>query len=206
MSLKRYGWRLVEFWLGCGLLLSALAALADGAFGAEIGFVTGTATIATTAISDTVFRADGTAASGTVLISWPAFTNVYGANVPAGSTSVVLGAGGALNVNLVPNAGSTPIGSYYTVVYHLDDGSVTHSYWVVPVRVGTVTVSAISTSVLPLSVAQTTVSQAYVDTAIAAAVAGTPLDTTPYVLKAGDTMTGPLVLPADPIHCAAGER
>src|SRR5258708_2434507 len=44
-----------------------------------------------------------------------------------------------------------------------------------------------------------TVSKSYVDTAIAAAVTGHPLDSsTPYVLKTGDTMTGPLVLPGDP--------
>ena len=36
-----------------------------------------------------------------------------------------------------------------------------------------------------------TVSKSYVDTAIAAAVSGHPLDSSPYVLKAGDTMTGP---------------
>ena len=43
-----------------------------------------------------------------------------------------------------------------------------------------------------------TVSKAYVDNAIAVAVTGTPLDSSPYVLKAGDTMTGPLSLPGDP--------
>jgi len=43
------------------------------------------------------------------------------------------------------------------------------------------------------------VSKNYVDTAIAAAVTGHPLDSSnPFVEKAGDTMTGPLVLPADP--------
>ena len=47
-----------------------------------------------------------------------------------------------------------------------------------------------------------TVSKSYVDTAIAAAVTGHPLDSTPYVLKAGDTMAGPLLLPADPVSPA----
>jgi hypothetical protein len=44
-----------------------------------------------------------------------------------------------------------------------------------------------------------TVSKSYVDTAIAVAISGHPLDDSPYVLKAGDTMTGPLVLPGDPV-------
>jgi hypothetical protein len=90
------------------------------------------------------------------------------------------------------------MGSYYTAIFHLSDGSVTREYWVVPVSSTAVTVSAIETTVLPASVAMQTVTKNYVDTAIAAAVTGHPLDSSPYVLKAGDTMTGPLVLPADP--------
>ena len=83
------------------------------------------------------------------------------------------------------------MGSYYTAVYHLDDGSVSREYWVVPVSRCPVSVSAIQSTVLPTSVAMQTVSKSYVDTAIAAAVTGHPLDSsTPYVLKAGDTMTG----------------
>ena len=39
---------------------------------------------ATTRVSDTVFRADGTPASGTVLISWPAFTTADSKPVAAG--------------------------------------------------------------------------------------------------------------------------
>jgi hypothetical protein len=70
---------------------------------------------------------------------------------------------------------------------------------VVPVSQFPVLVSAIRSSVLPTSVAMQTVSKSYVDTAIAAAVTGHPLDSsTPYVLKTGDTMTGALVLPGDP--------
>src|SRR5260370_21773407 len=91
------------------------------------------------------------------------------------------------------------MGTCYTAVYHLDDGSVSREFWVVPVSQFAVLVSAIRSTVLPTSVAMQTVSKSYVDTAIAAAVTGHPLDsTTPYVLKAGDTMTGALVLPGDP--------
>jgi len=44
-----------------------------------------------------------------------------------------------------------------------------------------------------------TVSKQYVDNAIAAAATGFQLDSSPYVQKAGDTMSGPLLLPADPV-------
>jgi hypothetical protein len=161
--------------------------------------VAGVAQVATTHVADTIYHADGTVATGTVIISWPAFTTSNGDLIPSGSTSAVIAAGGALSVQLIPNAGSTPIGSYYTAVYHLDDGSVSREYWVVPVSLAAVKVSAIESTVLPTSVAMQTVSKSYVDTAIAAAVTGYPLDSSPYVLKAGDTMTGPLVLPADPV-------
>ena len=90
-------------------------------------------------------------------------------------------------------------GNYYTAVYHLDDGSVSREFWVVPVSQVPVQVSAIESTVLPTSVAMQTVSKNYVDTAIAAAVTGHPLDSSnPFVEKTGDTMTGPLVLPGDP--------
>jgi len=156
------------------------------------------AQVATTTVADTVYRADGTPATGTVLVSWGAFSTATGVSVPGGSTSAVIAAG-MLSVQLAPNAGSMPMGSYYTAVYHLDDGTVSREYWVVPVSSGAVHLSAIRSTVLPTSVAMQTVSKAYVDTAIAAAVTGHPLDgSVPYVLKAGDTMTGALVLAGDP--------
>ena len=85
----------------------------------------------TTMISGIVYRADGTPASGTLLISWPAFTT-GGQAVAAGTKSVTLGPGGALSVALVPNTGATPAGTFYTVVYQLNDGTVKTEYWVVP--------------------------------------------------------------------------
>ena len=176
-------------WMLIGLLLAACTA-------------TIVAQVSTTRIADTIYHANGTAAAGTVLISWPAFTTSNGDSIPSGSASAVIAASGALSVQLIPNAGSTPIGSYYTVVYHLDDGSVSRQYWVVPASLTAVKISAIESTVLPTSVAMRTVSKSYVDTAIAAAVTGHPLDSTPYLLKSGDTMTGPLILPADPVSSA----
>ena len=167
-------------WILIGVLLAALT-------------VTGAAQVATTTVADTIYHANGTAATGTVLISWPAFTTSSGDSIPSGSTSAVIAANGALDVPLIANAGATPVGSYYTAAFHLDDGSVKREYWVVPVSKAAVKVSVIESTVLPTSVAIQTVSKSY------AAASSQPLDSSPYVLKAGDTMTGPLVLPGDPV-------
>lgn len=56
--------------------------------------MTATTVPATTRIDDVVYRADGTVASGPVLISWPAFSTSGGAPVAAGSERVLLGVGG----------------------------------------------------------------------------------------------------------------
>jgi len=75
----------------------------------------------TTIVQDVVYRADGTPAAGTLVISWPAFTAADNSAVAAGSMSVAIGAQGAINVSLVPNAGGTPDGTYYKVIYKLDN-------------------------------------------------------------------------------------
>ena len=191
MHWKPRGWTLI------GMLLLAIPGAMTVMKVTAAAQATSGSGIATTRVTDTVYRADGTAAEGTVIVSWQAFTTASGQAVPSGSTSATI-TGGALSLQLVPNAGSTPMGTYYTAVYHLDDGSVSREFWVVPVSQFSVLVSAIRSSVLPTSVAMQTVSKSYVDTAIAAAVTGHPLDSTPYVLKSGDTMTGSLMLPGDP--------
>jgi hypothetical protein len=124
------------------------------------------AQVVLTPVGDTVYHADGTAAAGTVLISWPSFTTTGGQTVSKGSTSVTLGAGGSLSVSLAANAGGTPMGTYYTVVYHLDDGTVSREYWTIPVSTLPVKLTAVRASVLPTSVAMQTVTKQYVDQAI----------------------------------------
>jgi hypothetical protein len=106
---RPYGWL---FLLLAGLVASAMSAQ----------------TLPTTMITDTVYRADGTPAGGTLLISWPEFTTAALGAVAAGNTSVTLGAGGALSVGLVANANATPANTVYTVVYQLDDNSVPPRY------------------------------------------------------------------------------
>ncbi|WP_433984366.1 hypothetical protein RBB78_05205 [Tunturiibacter empetritectus] len=192
MHWKPKGWTLIGM-----LLLAAPGAMTVMKVAAAAQATTPN-TIATTQVTDTIYRGDGTLANGSVIVSWQAFTAASGQAVPSGTTSATI-TNGALSLALVPNAGSTPIGTYYTAVYHLDDGTVSRQFWVVPVSQAPVQVSTIESTVLPTSVAMQTVSKNYVDTAIAAAVTGHPLDSTnPFVEKAGDTMTGPLVLPGDP--------
>jgi hypothetical protein len=83
----------------------------------------------TTTVSDVVYRADGSPSAGTLLISWPTFTTAAGAAIAAGTKSVALGPDGALSVALVPNAGSTPAGTVYSVVYQLSDTIAAIENW-----------------------------------------------------------------------------
>jgi len=159
-------------WILIGVLLAAALT------------ATGVAQVATTQVADTIYHADGTAATGTAIVSWPAFTTGAGDAIPAAASPRPLRRACAERA-AGPQRGRHADGSYYTVVYHLDDGTVSRQYWVVPASAAAVRVSAVESTVLPASVAMQTVSKSYVDTAIAAAVAGHPLDSTPYVLKAG---------------------
>ncbi|MGO9403214.1 MAG: hypothetical protein ACLPVW_07065 [Terriglobales bacterium] len=77
---------------------------------------------ALTTISGTVYRADGTAAAGTVLISWPSFQTAEGDAVAAGNLAVTIGPLGAFTAQLVPNVGATPAGTYYVAVRYSDVG------------------------------------------------------------------------------------
>ncbi len=82
------------------------------------------------------------------------------------------------------------MGSYYTVVYHLDDGTVSRENWVVPVASSPVQLTAVRSTVMPMSVAMQTVSKAYVDRAVAGVSAGATASTLGTVkLAAGQTST-----------------
>ena len=135
---------------------------------------------ATTTINDFVYRADGSLAGGTLLISWPTFSTGTGQTVAAGKKSVPLGPGGALSVALVPNTGATPAGTYYTVVYQLDDGTVKTEFWVV-------------TPTSPTTIAAVRTVLGSGNSGVTSSGSGS------FVNKAGDTMTGPLQLPGDPV-------
>ena len=194
---------------------------------------------ALTTISGTVYRADGTAASGTVLVSWPSFQTAEGDAVAAGNLSVTIGPLGAFTAHLVPNVGASPAGTYYVVVFQLNDGTVRTEYWAVPATSPTTIAAVLTTPGTGLGNLAAT--QQYVNTAVATRaldatvvhLSGTetitgakqfalpPALPTPsgvndaankgyvdaavanvgggsFVSKAGDTMSGPLTLPADP--------
>jgi len=112
------------------LLLAAVAAFGFrlSAFGAPVP----PSGPGTTTVADTVYMADGTSAAGSLIITWPAFVTASGTAVAGGSTTTTLGPSGELSVALVPNAGATPAGVYYTVVYQIGSGDVKTEYWVVP--------------------------------------------------------------------------
>jgi hypothetical protein len=142
-------------------------------------------TLPTTMISDTVYRADGTPAGGTLLISWPEFTTAALGAVAAGNTSVTLGSGGALSVGLVSNANATPANTIYTVVYQLNDGTVKTEYWVVPTTSPT-TISAVRTTLGAGSSASEMATQQYVN----AALAGKANDAAVVHLNGAETIIG----------------
>jgi hypothetical protein len=121
---------------------------------------------ARTTVSDVVYRADGSLAAGTLLISWPAFTTADHAAVAAGSLSVPIGPGGAVSVALVPNEGAEPAGTYYKVVLKLNGGDTSTEYWTVPAA-SPASLSAIRATVMPAGVAVQAASRAYVDIAVA---------------------------------------
>lgn len=148
------------------------------------------AQISTTTVQGTIYRADGTAASGTLLVSWSAFTTAQNQAVAAGNLSAAIGADGFVSVNLTPNAGAQPSGSYYTAVYQLSDGTVSREYWVVPAS-GTATVAAVRAQLEPSTVAVQTVSQSYLNSALASLSSS-------WLPLTGGTLTGPLTLSADP--------
>src|SRR5487761_1452299 len=145
------------------------------------------AQVTTTTLQDTVYHADGTTATGTILVTWPAFVTASGKTVVAGKTTAKIGAGGQVALNLAPNVGSTPAGSFYTAVYHLDDGTVSKEYWSVP-NVPSTTVAAIRSLVMPASVAMQTVSTSQINSLLGS-----------YLPLNGGTLKGALQLQADPV-------
>ncbi len=137
-----------------------------------------------TTISDVVFRADGTPAGGTLLISWPEFSTAGGQAVAAGNKSVILGAGGVLSVQLAPNVGATPAGTFYSVVYQLNDGTAKTEFWVVP------TTSPTTIAVVRTTPGTGTVSQFATQQYVNAAVAAKANDAAVVHLAGTETISG----------------
>ena len=120
-----------------------------------------------TLVQDTLYRADGKVAHGTLTIRWNGFTSSGGEAVAAGEMTVKTNANGGIAIPLIANTGSSPSGTYYRVYMKLDDGTTSEELWVVP-AVATTTIAAIRAKVAPQAVAAQFVSRDYVDTALAA--------------------------------------
>ncbi len=146
--------------------------------------------ITTTTVQGTVYLANGSVGSGTLVLRWPAFTTAAGQSIAADSTTVTIAPDGFVSVNLAPNLGATPAGLFYTAVYYLSDGTSTTQYWVVPAA-SSATIAQVQAQVMPAAQAVQAVSKAYVDEAIAEASLS-PLS------ASGGTLTGPLYLSGDP--------
>src|SRR5579871_5669331 len=100
-----------------------------------------------TQISDTLYEATGTLASGTATISWPAFTSQDNFPIAQGSTTITI-SNGSVSVQLVPTIGATPAGTSYTVTYFLQNSVTYTEYWTVPQN-GPVTLTQVRTTPVP---------------------------------------------------------
>jgi len=179
-------WMRLKLELGAGPRLALVLCL----LWAALGTVAGAQTISTTTVSGTVYLANGSVGSGTLVLSWPAFTTASGQSIAADSTTVTIATNGFVTVNLAPNLGATPAGLYYTAVYYLSDGTTTTQYWVVPAATSA-TIAQVQSQLMPAAQAVQAVSKAYVDEAIADASLS-------QNCAAGCTLTGPLYLSGDP--------
>jgi len=95
---------------------------------AALGFLAPAQAISTTTVQGTVYLANGAPGSGTLQLSWPAFTTASNQAVAADKLTVNIGADGFISVNLAPNLGSSPAGLYYTAIYHLSDGTTSTEF------------------------------------------------------------------------------
>jgi hypothetical protein len=147
-------------------------------------------TVTTTTVQGTVYLANGAPASGTLTLSWPAFTTSNGLAVASDTLFAAIAANGYVSVNLAPNLGSTPAGLFYTAVYNLSDGSTSTEYWTVPAT-SPATIAQVRAQVMPAAQAVQAVSKAYVDQSIQSLAQGT-------LASVGGTLSGPLYLNGDP--------
>ena len=162
----------VARWVAAWLLAMGLAAMAWAQ------------AVTTTTVEGTVYLANGQPGSGTLVISWPAFTTAAGQAVAADSTTMTIGSDGFVSVSLAPNVGATPAGEYYTAVFDMSDGTTSTQYWVVP-SAAQATLAQVQAQVMPAAQAVQAVNKAYVDQAIAELAASGGLSAN------GGTLTGP---------------
>jgi len=176
-------------WLCAGRRMGIFL-IAAGLLRMASGWIADAQALGTTTVQGTVYLANGQPGTGSIEVSWPAFTTANNLAVAAGRMAVPIAADGFMSVNLTPNQGATPAGLYYTAVYHRSDGTTSTEYWVVPAA-AQVSLGQVRAKLMPAAQAVQAVSKAYVDQSISA-LAGTLL------MASGGTMTGPLYLNGDP--------
>jgi hypothetical protein len=101
-----------------------------------------------TTVQDTVYKSDGSLASGSVVISWPPFISADNRTVFGGTKTVPLN-NGSLTVALVPTAGATPAGISYDVKYYQSGGVFYAETWVVPASASPVTLGQVRVTAAP---------------------------------------------------------
>ena len=175
---------------GMGLKLELGLGLALCLLWMALGSVAGAQAVSTTTVQGTVYLANGQVGSGTLVLSWPAFTTANGQSVAADSATVTIPPDGFISVNLAPNQGATPAGQYYTAIYHLSDGTTTTQYWVVPAA-AQASLAQVQAQLMPAAQAVQAVSKTYVDQ-VMAELEGSLLT------ASGGNLTGPLYLNGDP--------
>ena len=139
--------------------------MAMGLLGMALVQVASAQAVSTTTVQGTVYLANGQAGSGTLQVSWPAFTTANGQAVAADSTTVTIAPDGFVSVNLAPNLGATPAGLYYTAVFYMSDGTTSTQYWVVPAA-AQASLAQVQAQLMPAAQAVQAVSKAYVDQSI----------------------------------------
>ena len=85
-----------------------------------------------TNVQDAVREPNGFFATGSVTITWPAFTTAWNEPIPAGSFTTGIDDHGRFSIDLIPNAGALPTRTFYTAQYRMKDGSTWREYWIVP--------------------------------------------------------------------------
>jgi hypothetical protein len=157
--LVKIEWLRKKMWVdGCRMALVSILLVIGAAASAE--------SVGTTTVQGTIYLANGQTGSGTLIVSWPAFTTANGLAVVAGRSAVTIASDGLVSVALAPNQGASPAGLYYTAVYSLSDGTTSTEYWVVPVAT-TATLAQVRAQLMPAAQAMQTASKTYVNEAIA---------------------------------------
>ena len=105
----------------------------------------------TTTVSGTIYTGDAVAPSGSLILSWPAFTAADNSAVAAGTKTFTV-TSGDVNLTLIPNAGASPSGTSYTADFRLTGIGRSLETWVVPAS-GPVGLGAVRVLSIPVPTA-----------------------------------------------------